>query len=286
MRPRRDSRAPGSGTFNPRSAGSPRNANGVPSFESNPSSIYRVQPPSNDESEDDDQETNDRTPLMGTSPRKRRPSETGRSYGLFSSSHNRLGRRKSSTSSSSTRRKKRGVVNRENSWQNQQGDYDVNNPPSVPGSPVMGGYDDVMVGEFPAPGSPDFRREIIRDSVIDVDGDGPSAVTSSPPSPRLEHGDFRRRRALTLPAEDDVCFPTEGISEIAEEDFMARGRSEEYVGAPRGRRRRQWPDLSVLEEWSREEKEERSEGNRAKKISEPVLVGGRLRPQKSAWHRV
>ena len=53
----------------------------------------------------------------------------------------------------------------------------------------------------------------------------------------------------------------------------------------RKRRNRQWPDLSILDEWSREEQEQRSEGIRAKKISEPVLVGGRLRPQKHGWHR-
>jgi magnesium transporter len=44
--------------------------------------------------------------------------------------------------------------------------------------------------------------------------------------------------------------------------------------------------LTVLEEWSREEKEERSEGIRAKKTAEPVYVGGRLRaPRRSGWHR-
>jgi magnesium transporter len=41
----------------------------------------------------------------------------------------------------------------------------------------------------------------------------------------------------------------------------------------------------VLEEWSREEKEERSLEYRVKKISEPVLVGGRLRPQYIGWRR-
>jgi magnesium transporter len=41
----------------------------------------------------------------------------------------------------------------------------------------------------------------------------------------------------------------------------------------------------VLEEWSREEGVH-SEGIRAMKIGEPVLVDGRLRPQKHGWHRV
>jgi magnesium transporter len=53
----------------------------------------------------------------------------------------------------------------------------------------------------------------------------------------------------------------------------------------RRRRLRKWPDLSILEDWSREEKEQRSEGVRAKKISEPMLVDGRLRPIKRSWFR-
>ena len=57
--------------------------------------------------------------------------------------------------------------------------------------------------------------------------------------------------------------------------------------ARRRTRTRQWPDLEVLDEWSREEKEERTQQEhvRAKKINEPVMVGGRLRPGKTAWHR-
>ncbi|KAL9113634.1 MAG: hypothetical protein Q9227_002372 [Pyrenula ochraceoflavens] len=284
--PRRDSRALGPNFFNSQRNGSPRNVHGTRSLQSHQSSsMYQVTAPSDPNSEDEGQNANDKTPLLGTSPRNRRPSDTSRFYGLFSNSQSRLRRRQSSASSKSSKRRKKGFLNRENSYQNQHDDYDVNNPPSVPGSPTLDTFNDVMVGDVPAPSSPEYRRDP-NDSVIDVDGQGPSAVTSSPPSPRLEHGEFRRRRALTLPVEDDVCFPTEGISEIGEEDFLAQGQQEEYVGAPRRRRRRQWPDLDLLEAWRREEKEQRSEGIPSKKISEPVLVGGRLRPQKSAWHRV
>ena len=95
----------------------------------------------------------------------------------------------------------------------------------------------------------------------------------------------QRRHTIALPAEEDVCFPVEGMSAIGEEDYMSQARSTPGQPEPRRRRYRRWPDLSVLEEWSREEKEERSDGIRAKKISEPVLVGGRLRPQKHVWHR-
>ncbi len=89
---------------------------------------------------------------------------------------------------------------------------------------------------------------------------------------------------MALQAEEDVCFPLEGMSEMAEDDYMHQDQGS-VRGGSRRRRTRRWPDLSVLEEWSYEEKEVRSEGIRAKKINEPVLVGGRLRPQKNGWHR-
>ncbi|KAL8732931.1 MAG: hypothetical protein Q9181_003780 [Wetmoreana brouardii] len=106
---------------------------------------------------------------------------------------------------------------------------------------------------------------------------------SSSSSPRKEAVDHRRHTIATGP-EDDVCYPLEGMSEMAEDDFLSRDQSNADQGTRR-RRYRKWPDLTVLDEWSREEKEERSEGIRAKKISEPVLIGGRLRPQKYGWHR-
>ncbi|KAL1967836.1 hypothetical protein VTN77DRAFT_2525 [Rasamsonia byssochlamydoides] len=173
--------------------------------------------------------------------------------------------------------------------QEQDRDYDVNNPPSVPGSPKTGiadmGYDDAVVTgiEFPpGPRSPDTRRDSasrLHDVVIDMEGGGGggkrSRDSSRPPSPRMPTQDsLHRRRTITLPAEGDVCFPTE----LAE-------ASRDEVGGRRRRRRREWPDLAVLEEWSREEKEERSGEFRVKKISEPVLVGGRLRPQYAGWRR-
>jgi magnesium transporter len=175
---------------------------------------------------------------------------------------------------------------REQSASNILQDYDVNNPPSVPGSPVLGpdmGYDDVMVT-----GSFADRRQTapgVSEQVIDVDGDAMTKQPygSSPPS--REHSPEQRRRTVAIPAEGDVCFPLEGMSEIAEEDYMHNGQPPSYQDGPRRRRTRQWPDLSVLEDWSREEKELRSEGIRAKKVSEPVLVGGRLRPQMRSWHR-
>lgn len=91
------------------------------------------------------------------------------------------------------------------------------------------------------------------------------------------------RQPTLLRAEEDVCFPIDECGSI---------HSPTHPGAhhdPRTGRRitRGLPDLSVLEEWSREEKEQRSEGIRAKKINEPVYVNGRLRPniRTNLWHR-
>ena len=57
-------------------------------------------------------------------------------------------------------------------------------------------------------------------------------------------------------AEEDVCFPQDILSEVAEEDEY---RPEAGRESPRIRRRRrkQWPDLGILNEWRAEENEER-----------------------------
>lgn len=236
-------------------------------------------------SEEDDVVTDARTPLLPSSSCGGASGAQG--YGLTSATggNARSGssnQRMSRGSSTSSKRKRRGPT-RALSLTAQQ-DYNVNNPPSVPGSPKLGsdmGYDDVMVAGSFVPRSPPDRRATtvgIYDQVIDIDGDAGAAGASH---------ELSRRRTVAAPtAEEDVCFPLGGMSEMAEEDYMQNGKPPSYEnGAPRRRRVREWPDLSVLEDWSREEKEERSEGIRAKKISEPVLVGGRLRPQTRGWHR-
>ena len=158
---------------------------------------------------------------------------------------------------------------------------DVNNPPSVPNSPRLGadmGYDDFLVADS-------FHgRSIDQDQIIDIDGREGGTHASAPATPP-QLSPEQRRHTISLPAEEDVCFPVEEMSAIGEEDFLTHGHNGHAHEEPRKRRYRRWPDLSVLEEWSIEEKEERSEGIRAKKISEPVLVGGRLRPQQRVWHR-
>ncbi|KAK2750727.1 CorA metal ion transporter [Myotisia sp. PD_48] len=166
----------------------------------------------------------------------------------------------------------------------QRPDYDINNPPSVPGSPKTGpemGYDDAMITgqEYARSASPEARSpsSLPVDAIIDIDRDN-QPEELSPLDTTLQ-----RRRTVTLPVEEDVCFPTMALSDIGEEELQSHAPTEGYPPGRRRRRRREWPDISALEEWSQEEKEARSGGSRSKKISEPVLIGGRLRTQGSIW---
>lgn len=193
-------------------------------------------------------------------------------------------RRRSSRSSTSSRRK-RPVFGTSTSHPG----FDVNNPPSVPSSPKLGPdhqFDDVMLttGEVGRNRSPEARRPSSnpRDALINIFEEPSQFADSTPPSPKIAQGDMLRR--MTLGGTEDVCFPQDGMSEMGGEDFLHLPES----GDPRSRRRRarRWPELSVLEEWSHEEKEQRTmEGIRARQVSEPLMVGGRLRPQKQVWHR-
>lgn len=156
-------------------------------------------------------------------------------------------------------------------------DYDINNPPSQPGSPRLGpddDFDEVMLPEFHRNGSREASRT--RDHIINIDeeeelaGYGVSSMG-------------RRRPTIGRSPVEDVCLPFDQMTDIPEEDFMHQEGSEEQ---PRRSRKRPWPDLSALEEWSQEEKEERTmEGVRAKKVNEPELVAGRLRPSRVSWQR-
>ena len=301
LRPRRESR------LNPSTYGSrPGQANASrPSYSSRQVSkegahyrrrqTYHSDSSSGGESEADDILTDDRTPLLVSSNREGATSSHAPSYGKFAGqgrpSRHDSKIRGSSTATSTSSRRRHGAASRQTSSGRHQS-YDVNNPPSVPGSPKLGpdmGYDDAIVTGSVPTRSPDHRRAsvpVLNEQVINVDDnnrDGAS-LNSSPPSPRPDLTDHRRR-TIALPAEEDVCFPIEGMSVIGEDEDSVRETGANESNGQRRRRHRQWPDLSILDEWSREEKEERSDGIRAKKISEPVLVGGRLRPQKHGWHR-
>ena len=230
------------------------------------------------------------TPLLGGLPLS---NQGPPGYGLFKSfssgkaqrSNNRAGSARSSVSS----RHRRTHAGRDGSTQPPYQDYDVNNPPSVPPSPKLGpesSIDDVMVTDpFASHTAADRRTASAGEHLIDIDGDAPDNPfnDSNPPTPRL--ADQRRHTVAFPTAEEDVCFPVEGMSELAEDDYLSAIQLGHPQPRPRRKRAREWPDISVLEEWSRDEKEERSDGRRAKRISEPVLVGGRLRPHKNHWHR-
>lgn len=235
------------------------------------------------DNDSDASDIDDRTPLMR--PSSGQTSNVPR-YGTdtFSSQLSARKRQPSvqTTSSRTSRRAPRSPTINDR-------DYDINNPPSMPTSPKTGpemGYDDAVVTgtefDFSLAKSIDNRVEAgPRDIVIDMEGPPNHSAPSSPPSlhRRPSQDALRRRRTVTLPVEEDVCFPTDVHSEAEDEHRTARN------GERRRRRHREWPDLSILEEWMREEKEERHGDFRSKKISEPMLIEGRLRPQYQAWRR-
>ena len=261
----------------------------------------RAHDSSGGDSDNGEETVDDRTPLISlpaSHTQGSRVSGGSQQHGVFGTGDegNPSGtrhRRKSNATSVSSHHLKPLLTATQSSW-GGQGDYNVNYPPSVPGSPKQNpnrsmGFDDVMLTENFSPSRSPERRwgrgSIVLDSVIDMTGEpgvDPYCADSTPPSPTYEDRGDRRHTV----AEEDVCFPVEGMSEIAD-DESPLVRDGPYRITERRRRPRRWPDLEVLEEWSRGEKEQRSEGIRTKKISEPVLVGGRLRPSiKAGWHRL
>jgi magnesium transporter len=145
--------------------------------------------------------------------------------------------------------------------------YNVNYPPSVPGSPALHANDH-MTMSF---GDVLLRDEIDHGEHSTTRGSGDEDDDRPPP--------LDRRKTL-LQAQEDVCFPQEGLSDIGDDESTTRDTA--YRPRPR-RRRGKWPDLSILDEWSRFEKEGRSEERRAKRITEPQLINGRLRPVHRGW---
>jgi magnesium transporter len=225
---------------------------------------------------DADEDANDRTPLMASSQRDIR---TGTSYG----SNSGKPRRGSKTSMKSPKHMpmpehRPDLFTQHHHSATNLDEYDVNNPPSVPTSPAFeatSGLDDVMLPtDLDHMSDPGRATSPSRDALIDIDEDGHSG---SPPGP----GDFRRR--MTTSGLEDVCFPHEAMSEMGHEDYM----NAPTTGEPTSRRRRRrWPNLDVLQAWAHEEKEQRTiEGMRMRKVSEPLMVEGRLRPRRRVWHR-
>ena len=249
--------------------------------------VNRGQRPPKSDSDEEDDVMNERHPLIPSSARSKGSSNL-LGYGGYGgesrpSPHNSSNRRDSSKSSN--RSKKRTIFDKQKStFPSQSDDYNVNYPPSVPGSPQLSApnrdmsYGDMMVRDDfgPARASPRSMLDNVSEHAID---DG-----SRQASPRRQSG-FERRHTIALQAEEDVCFPIEGMSELADDDMPQRDGGA-YRGTNGQRRRRgKWPDLAMLDEWDRFEKEGRSEERRAKKITEPQLIGGRLRPIHKGWHR-
>ncbi|KAF2743821.1 cora-domain-containing protein [Sporormia fimetaria CBS 119925] len=231
-----------------------------------------------------DNDDDDRTPLMSATPRDHRMSA---SYGGLSANSGSARHRPSSRSSVESPRP--GLL--QHSSTGRLGDYHVNNPPSVPGSPEMGpevSFNDVMLSsdlEHGLTQEESRTKSKMRDLLIDIDGDGDDERQRQRSRSRsISPADASqlRRRMTAMHAMEDVCFPVEGMSELGEQDYKSMAEGE----GRRRRRRRRWPDLETLEAFSVEEKEQRTmEGLRTRKVSEPLMVGGRLRPQKRPWHR-
>lgn len=233
----------------------------------------------NNDPEEDDPEPTDTSPLIPI-PAHHSPARSG--YGIFKSKT-----RTSSVSTTSHRANRSSGAKSFPKFSDEPA-YDVNYPPSMPGSPHLNSHNDPMLPE------PDFmskspamnrHHQARGDALIEIDVDDQAiSPNSAPPSPRQG----LQRRALTFHGEDDVCFPVEALSELAEEDFDRSGlRDDPSFQRPR-RKKREWPQLWVLEEWSREENEDRAAANHKGThiVREPVMVDGRLRPSKvTAWRR-
>lgn len=227
---------------------------------------------------DDGEAVDERAPLISSSRSKTSGASIGyNTYGAdITKPNQRDSGRRSSSKSSSKSRKKTIFDKQNNPFPPRNEEYNVNYPPSVPGSPELGAsHRDMSFGDVMA--RDDFspeRRDNISEHAIDESGSG---------SPQRDH--FQRRHTIALQAEEDVCFPIEEMSEMADDDLPHReSRDYRRDNGPR-RRRGKWPDLAMLDDWSRFEKEGRSEERRAKRITEPQLIGGRLRPTHKGWHR-
>ncbi|KAG5927592.1 hypothetical protein E4U42_002053 [Claviceps africana] len=211
-------------------------------------------------------------PLLSGSGRRNSPPAPS-SYGA---SDTRTGRNRSRRSSRSSRR-----------LATSHGAYDVNHPPSVPASPTFGTLD----------GGPDMTfADVMFRGDMSLDSGSPRRMTMDQEDisqSEAEEGGDRDRdhdhrpdgtRRPTVLMSEDVCFPAPGMSELGDDD--TRVHDPQSYPARSRRRRSQWPDLSVLEEWRSYEKEDRSEERRrAKRITEPQLINGRLRPVRKGWFR-
>jgi len=101
-------------------------------------------------------------------------------------------------------------------------------------------FGDILVRDDFAPSraAPQHGRDDISEHAIDDEGTA---------SPRREPG-YERKHTIALQAEEDVCFPLEGLSEMADDDLPARESGAYRRGTGTRRRRGRWPDLAMLDE--------------------------------------
>ncbi|KAI0541163.1 hypothetical protein GGR58DRAFT_458172 [Xylaria digitata] len=214
---------------------------------------------------DQDGGETERTPLLSGSARL--DPDSPRSYG-FREGHHRWEQSHSRPGSSRSSNRPQTVLLTPSERRN------VNYPPSMPSTPPLGPRDRSDMN---------FGDAMMRDS-LSLNRSPTNSVTGDDLDP-LEQSPFERRQTIALQASEDVCFPQEDMSEVADDELQqAQGKD-----SIRTRRRRQnkWPDLTILEEWSRLEQEGRSEVRRMKKITEPQLVNGRLRPvHQKGWFQI
>ncbi|KAI1082987.1 cora-domain-containing protein [Whalleya microplaca] len=213
---------------------------------------------------DDDEDNTETAPLLSGSARL--GSESPRRYG----SSDGRGKHKSHSRRNSSRSSGRPRLGH----QTPSEKYNVNYPPSVPGSPPPRPSDLMDMS---------FRDILMRDDVTQR-GSRSNSMLEPESDPLETQAPFaERRHTIAFQAEEDVCFPQEGMSEMAEEEAQ-QARDGQSLRTRR-RRRNKWPDLAILEEWSRLETEGRNEERRIKRITEPQLVNGRLRPIHKGWYR-
>lgn len=215
--------------------------------------------------DNDGSNADERAPLLSASTRMR--SEPAMTFQGFGSTDTRKERPKTRRESS----RASGRKDFRNSPFTPIGEsYDINYPPSVPGSPRLSGMDRDMR----------FEDAMLMDELTSPnEGSFVDDLMHSPSSQQGQSSPYERRHTFSFQAEGDVCFPQEGMSELADEEI----REMREQRARNRRRKKRWPVISVLDEWSRLEKEGRNEERRTKMITEPQLVNGRLRPVHKGW---
>jgi len=220
---------------------------------------------------------NERAPLLSSSARPN-TSGSGLGYGGFGGDATKPKLSRHSSKSSAKSRKKATIFDKQSpAFPTHNEEYNVNYPPSMPGSPSLGATD-MNFGDMLA--RDDFGPT--RSTSLGGENSGANDMCERESPPKEA---FQRRHTIALQAQEDVCFPIEGMSELGDDDMTLPADSAyRNHNGPR-RRRPKWPDLTILDEWSRFEKEGRSEERRAKRITEPQLIGGRLRPTHKGWHR-